>query len=559
MLTITPKTTLILICNLLLGACPEDASNIEAPSSEKAAEIRARHLRGSITPERAWWDLQHYSLSIQFFPDKQTVKGSNVISFNTRVSGNTMQIDLQKPLLITKVVHQGRDLQFSVEGDVNWVHFEKPLAAGIEDSIEVFYERTPTPSRKPPWSGGISWLRDDLGEHFITTTCQGIGASIFWPNKDHGYDEPDRGVDIRITVPEHLVAVCNGRLKSRSNDDEAETATYYWKVTNPINNYSVNVNIGNYVHFSDKYEGKAGLLTFDYWVLKHQLEVAKKQFVEVPRTLAAFEHWFGPYPFYEDGYKLVCVPYSGMEHQSSVTYGNWFRNGYRGKDVSNTGIGFKFDFIIIHESAHEWFGNNVSCKDTADMWIHESFANYSESLFVEYHFSGKEAQDYIIGSREKIRNDEPIIPEYNENAQPPGDMYYKGGNMLHTIRQVINDDKKWRSILQGLNKTFRHQTVTTGQVENFITTQSGIDLSKVFDQYLRTNRIPMLKYRIDGNKLSYHYEDVVAKFNMPIRVMINAKEIQLRPQVTQQTLAFEEKIESIEVDRNFYIFSSRIK
>jgi aminopeptidase N len=296
------------------------------------------------------------------------------------------------------------------------------------------------------------------------------------------------------------------------------------------------------------------VLDIDYWVLPHQKDSALKQFKEVPRMLEAFEHWFGKYPFYEDSYKLVTVAYPGMEHQSSVTYGNWFRKGYRQRDPSNgTGIGFKFDFIIVHESAHEWFGNNISMKDAADMWIHEGFANYSESLFVEYWFGKKEAEDYVIGTRRSIRNDRPIIGTYNSNREGSGDMYPKGGNMLHTIRHIINDDAKWLSILRGLNADFWHQTVTTQQIESYISQKAGIDLSKVFDQYLRTTKIPLLKYKIDGKTISYSYDRVVDGFAMPIRVNINGKQVTLTPSGTTQTFTSSEDIKTFEVDPNFYV------
>ena len=293
---------------------------------------------------------------------------------------------------------------FEREGNVYWLSFDRALRSGVEDQIEVFYEGVPVESERPPWSGGFTWDQDEKGNPFIATTCQGLGASVWWPNKDHGYDEPDRGMDIRVTVPESLIAVSNGRLQSTKHDSSAKTRTFHWRVTNPINNYGVNVNIGNYVVMPGVYKGEFGELDTEYWVLEHQQDQAREHFKEVPRTLAAFEHWFGKYPFYEDSYKLVVVPYLGMEHQSSVTYGNGFANGYRGRDLSNTGVGLKFDFIVIHESAHEWFGNNISMKDAADMWIHESFANYAENLFVEYHFTEREAQDYVIGCRDQIRN-----------------------------------------------------------------------------------------------------------------------------------------------------------
>ena len=514
---------------------------------------RQEMLRGSITPEREWWDVLHYDLKVQFFLDTRRLKGSNEIIFKTLKPGNKMQIDLQTPLAITKVTHGSSELKFDREGNVYWVMFEKELPRGIEDKIEIFYEGVPTASKNPPWVGGITWGRDDLGDPYINTTCEGIGASIWWPNKDIGYDEPDRGMNITVTVPENLTAVSNGRLKKVDHDVAGKTRTFHWEVVNPINNYGVNVNIGNYVNFSEKYHGLGGVLDIDYWVLPHQKEAAMKTFKEVPRMLEAFEHWFGKYPFYEDSYKLVTVSYPGMEHQSSVTYGNWFRNGYLQRDGSGTGVGFKFDFIIVHESAHEWFGNNISTKDSADMWIHEGFANYAENLFVEYHFGKKDAEDYVIGTRRQIRNDKPIIGTYGANREGSSDMYPKGGNMLHTIRHIINDDAKWLSILRGLNADFWHQTVSTQQIESYISEKAGIDLSKVFDQYLRTAKIPLLKYQINGKAVSFRYDRVVDGFAMPIHVRINGKEVTLTPTATPQSLAFPEDIKTFEVDRNFYI------
>jgi aminopeptidase N len=514
---------------------------------------RQETLRGSVTPEREWWDLLHYDLKVEFLPQTKRLSGSNTITFKTLKPGNKMQIDLQPPLAITKVTHGNSQLKFEREGNVYWVMFEKELPKGVEDKVEVFYEGVPVVSKNPPWVGGITWGRDDLGEHFIVTTAQGIGASIWWPNKDHGADEPDRGMQISVTVPENLVAVSNGRLKKTDHDVAAKKKTFHWEVVNPINNYGVNVNIGNYVNVIDKYRGKGGVLDVEYWVLPHQKEAALRQFKEVRRMLEAFEYWFGKYPFYEDSYKLVTVSYPGMEHQSSVTYGNWFRNGYLQRDPGGCGVGFKFDGIIVHESAHEWFGNNISMKDAADMWIHEGFANYAENLFVEYHFGKKDAEDYVVGTRRGIHNDRPIIGVYGSNREGSGDMYPKGGNMLHTIRHIINDDAKWLSILRGLNADFWHQTVTTEQIESYITQKSAIDLSKVFDQYLRTTDIPLLKYSINGKSVSFSYERVVKGFAMPLRVNINGKETIITPTETKQTLDFPEEITTFEVNRNCYI------
>lgn len=515
--------------------------------------LRQTTLRGSITPERAWWDLKHYHLSVSLDPKNKSLSGSNVVSFTAIEAGNKLQIDLQEPLEITRVLHENQELQFKRDGNVYWITFPNKISKGAKHKILIEYGGTPVESKNPPWSGGVSWKKDDKDNDFIATACQGIGASIWWPCKDHGYDEPDDGMKISVTVPENLTAVSNGRLKKTESNTEGKTKTFHWEVTQPINNYCVNLNIGNYVNFSEKVMGEAGELELDYWVLKSDREKAAKQFVEAPRVIKAFEYWFGKYPFYEDSYKLVQVPYLGMEHQSSVTYGNGFKNGYRGRDLSGTGVGMKFDFIIVHESGHEWFGNNISMKDAADMWIHESFTNYSENLFVEYFFTQKEAEDYVIGCRKNVRNDTPIIGTYNQNKSGSGDMYYKGGNMLHTIRHMIDNDIKWRSILRGLNSTFYHKTVTTQQIEDYISKESGIDLSKVFDQYLRTTKIPKLVFHTDGKKVAYRFDNVVDGFSMPIKVLVNGKLTVLNATESKKTFEAEKDVKSFNVDRNFYI------
>ncbi|MFT4843338.1 MAG: aminopeptidase N [Planctomycetota bacterium] len=510
-------------------------------------------LRGSVSPQREWWDVLHYALSLEVFPETKSIKGSNVITFKALSAGDRMQIDLQPPLKITSVVHGGSEVTFEREGNVYWVQLAKRVVAGAEDSVQVFYGGRPRQSTRPPWSGGFSWRKDENGNPFIATTCQGIGASIWWPNKDHGYDEPNRGMDIRVTVPEALTAVANGRLKGQTRDVDAQTRTFHWQVTNPINNYGVNVNIGKYVVMPSTFDGEGGKLDLEYWVLEHQQEKARKQFQEVPRTLQAFEHWFGKYPFYEDSYKICVVPYLGMEHQSSVTYGNGFQNGYKGRDLSGTGVGMKFDFIVVHESAHEWWGNNISMKDAADMWIHESFANYAENLFVEYHFTEKEAQDYVIGCRKQINNDSPIIGTYGVNKSGSGDMYYKGGNMLHTMRHMLNDDAKWRGVLRGLNEEFWHKTIGTAEFEAYMSRKAGLDFNRVFEQYLRTTKIPVLAYEASAGSVSVWFENVVAGFAVPVVVRINGKEHRVQVSEKATKIKVAGKLESFELDRNFYM------
>lgn len=537
----------VLIVPLLL------ATSCLAQEAGKKKFTRQDHLRGAVTPEREWWDVQHYHLTLEVFPEAKSIKGSNLITFKVIKPHNRMQIDLQEPLSITRITHGDSELKFEREGNVFWVQFPQKPEAGSEHKILIEYEGVPTESKRPPWSGGLTWTKDDNGKHFIATTCQGIGASIWWPNKDHCYEEPDRGMDITVTVPNDLTAVSNGRLIKTEDHAPKKTKTFHWKVVNPINNYAVNLNIGDYVHLSDKHMGEKGELDIEYWVLKGQEERAEKHFREAPRTIEAFEHWFGPYPFYEDSYKLVVVPYLGMEHQSSVTYGNGFQNGYRGRDLSKTGVGLKFDFIIVHESGHEWFGNNITAKDIADMWVHEGFTNYSENLFVNYHFTKKEAEDYVIGCRNLVNNRSPIIGVYNVNNSGSSDMYYKGGNMLHTIRNIIDDDEKWRTILRGLNTTFRHSTVTTQQIENYVSQQSGIDLDCVFDQYLRSTKIPVLKYKLNGNQLTYHFEDTVDHFRVRVRILLDGKPQWISPTTKPQTMELKQAPTKVELDRNFYM------
>jgi len=413
------------------------------------------------------------------------------------------------------------------------------------------YGGKPKVSTHPPWSGGITWERDKNGLPFVASSCQGDGASLWWPCKDHMYDEPDSML-ISVNVPENLMDVSNGRLRNVIKQKD-KTTTYNWFVANTINNYGVNINIADYTHFSEIYKGERGPLDCDYYVLKDDLEKAKVQFKQVPKMLAAFEHWFGPYPFYEDGYKLVEAPYLGMEHQSSVTYGNGFENGYRGMDLSNSGWGLKFDFIIIHESAHEWFANSITYEDIADMWVHESFGNYAENLYVEFYFGKEAGSEYILGSRANILNDRPIIGFYNVNNEGSHDMYYKGGNMLHTIRQIINDDEKWRGILRGLNKEFYHQVVKGSQIEKYLIVKTGLDLKPIFDQYLRDIRIPVFEYFVKGNSLTFRWNNCVAGFNMPLKIRVSGKEIFINPKTAFTTISLDSDKAEIKVDPEYYV------
>jgi aminopeptidase N len=510
-------------------------------------------LRGSITPERAWWNLTFYALKINVNLSDKSIKGSNSIHYTVLKVQNVMQIDLQPPLKILKIVQNNEVLSYERKGaNAYFIQLKMPQNVGKNYELTVYYEGQPKEAIHAPWDGGFSWSKDAKNNPFVATSCQGLGASVWWPCKDHMYDEPD-SMSISVTVPKNLTDVSNGQLRKTTENADG-THTFEWFVKNPINNYGVNVNIANYSHFSEVFEGEKGKLPLNYYVLPENLEKAKRQFKQVPLMLKAFEHWFGPYPFYEDGYKLVEVPYLGMEHQSSVTYGNQYGNGYLGRDLSGTGWGLKWDFIIIHESGHEWFANNITYKDIADMWIHESFTNYSESLYIEYHFSKKAASEYMIGLRKIIQNKSPIIGNYNVNNEGSGDMYPKGANMLHTIRQIVDNDAKWREILRGLNKTFYHQTVTTADIENYLIKQSGKDLKSIFDQYLRHIEIPVLTCKISKNKVEYRWANCVEHFNMPVKINLGKGKFDFIYPTSKEWKSTKIKSKSdFKIDENFYV------
>lgn len=511
-------------------------------------------LRGTVTSERIWWDLNYYDLAVEIDPTQKFIRGSNVIGFTPLEKGNKrMQIDLQPPMQIKRVQWQGRELSFSSEGNAHFIEFPKNLKKGKYDEITVHYEGNPREAVRAPWDGGFSWKKDGNGKPFVATSCQGLGASVWWPNKDHMYDEVD-SMAIRLTVPKDLVGVANGRLTK--TEKKGNQTTYHWFVTNPINNYGVNANVGDYVHFGEVYQGEKGPLDIDYYVLRENLDKAKEQFKQVPLMMDAFEHWFGPYPFYEDSFKLVEVPYLGMEHQSSVTYGNKYLNGYLGNDLSGSGWGLKFDFIIIHEAGHEWFANNITYKDAADMWVHEGFTAYSENLFLDYHYGKEASSAYVIGTRRNIRNDRSVIGVYGVNFPGSGDMYYKGANLLHTLRQLIEDDELWRDILRGLNKEFYHQTVTTKQIEDYISKRSGKDLTAFFDQYLRTKKIPFLEYRLNNGALEFRYQNVVDNFDMPIKAKLGDQWQWILP--TTNWKSVKNNVNSVEFDQNFYVKTKEV-
>jgi aminopeptidase N len=523
-------------------------------AQERPEFTHADTLRGSNGPGRAWWDVTYYDLNVRVSPDEMSLVGWNAITYRVVAPGQTMQIDLQAPMTLDSLLLEGSALELSQDGNAYFASLPVAQRVGSVHTVEAYFHGHPVVAVRPPWDGGYQWETDASGAPWVVTSNQGLGASVWWPNKDYQAEEPD-SQRIAVTVPNPMVDVSNGRLRN-AMDNRDGTTTFEWFVANPINNYSVSVNAGSYARWTEEYEGELGPLTMDFWPLAENVEKARAQWAQARTTMQCFEHWFGPYPWYEDGYKLIEVPYLGMEHQSAVTYGNGYQNGYRGTDLSGTGWGLQWDFIVVHESAHEWWGNNITAADIAENWVHESFANYAENLYTECLTGSKEAgAEYVIGTRSRIANEDPIVAPTGVNAGGSGDMYYKGGNLLHTIRQLVDDDHKWRDILRGLNAEFRHQIVPGARVEEYITRMSGRELEPVFEQYLRTTSVPVLEWFLADSMLSYRWSEVIHGFNMPLRVTLGSGEYSwIEPTTSWKSIATELTTpDEFQVDVNFYV------
>lgn len=506
-------------------------------------------LKGSNTEFRNFWDVKKYDLSVEPDFEQKSIKGNNTISFEITkdIKNPVFQVDLQQPMKADKITCSFPTAgNFERKGDFIFIKTNKSFKKGEKYTIDIIYSGNPTIAKNAPWDGGWVFTKDEKGNPWMSVADEGIGASTWLPTKDIWSDEPDLGIVMKIITPKDLVGVGNGRLIDKKT--ESDKNIFIWEVKNPINAYSIIPNIGKYVNFKDSFSGEKGKLDLDYWVLDYNLDKAKKQFQQVKPMLKSFEYWFGPYPFYEDSYKLVDSPYLGMEHQSNIAYGNGYQNGYLGRDLSGTGVGLHWDFIIIHESGHEWFANNITAKDQADMWVHESFTNYSEVLFTETFMDKKSAFTYAKGIQNNILNDIPIIGKYGVRNEGSGDMYAKGASMLHTMRMIMNDDVKFRQILRGLNKDFYHQTVTTEQIEKYINEKSGFDFSTIFDQYLRTTDIPVLEYSQKGNELKYRYTNTVKNLKLPVRIGDQT----ISPTESWQTVKLK-STEPLQPDYNYYI------
>jgi len=472
---------------------------------------RAAMLRGAYGPYRANNDLLSYHLDIRVDPQQQRISGKNTIRFRMLHDDNRIQLDLNDALKIDKILLGATELKYQRDSGAVFIDFPETLKNGQEYSIDFYYSGHPLTTGR---FGGFTFDKDLDGKPWIFTSCEDDGASIWWPNKDQWRDEVDE-MEISVAVPNNLVDVSNGRFMGKTDLGDGYTR-WDWMVHYPINNYDVALNIGNYQHFSEK----LGALTLDYYALPGDLDKAKQQFSQVKEMLEAYDHYFGPYPFPKDGYKLIEVPYAGMEHQSAVAYGNRFKNGYLERDWAGVGVSTRFDFIIIHESGHEWFGNSITAADPADMWIHEGWTTYLESLYVEYRWGKDDAIKYLSGYKPKIHNLRPIVGERGVNAEPPEDQYFKGALMLNTLRSVVDNDAAWRKLLHDLYQHFKYQNILTEDIVAYCNQHTGMNLTPIFNQYLRQAQIPRLELLFGEapGMVMYKWRADEEDFAMPIRV-----------------------------------------
>jgi aminopeptidase N len=506
------KRIIIYLLTLTFAVAPAPAGALaQTARPANAQPSRADILRGEYGPLRANNDLLYYHLDVRVEPEKKFLSGKNTIRFKMLKDDARIQLDLHPALNIDKILLGDTILKYEREAGAVFVNFPHRLKAGRVYSIDFHYSGNPVESGR---FGGITFRKDPAGRDWVNTSCQDVGASAWWPNKDQWRDEVE-GMRISVAVPNGLTDVSNGKFVGRTDLGDGYTR-WDWLVQYPINNYNVSLNIGNYTHFADR----LGDLPLDFYVLPENLDKARRQFAQSRGMLEAFRHYFGEYPFKKDGYKLIEAPYSGMEHQSAVTYGNRFANGYLERDWTGVGISTKFDFIIIHESAHEWFGNSVTASDRSDMWIHEGWTTYLECLYVEYMYGRDDYLKYTNAYKSKVTNQRPVVAPRGVNATPPGDQYFKGALFLHTLRSVVGDDKMWRSLLRDFYRTFKYRNIMTEDVVEFFNRRTGRNLTPVFNQYLRRAALPILELKFDETRaeVSYRWKADEPGFNMPVRV-----------------------------------------
>lgn len=548
--------TKILLCIFITFA-----GNILVFAQENRNEFsHADTLRGMLTTLRTCYDVKYYNLELKIDIKKKFIEGFNKIKFLAVSDFNKMQIDLFPEMDIEKIVlDNGKKLHFTRDFSAVFIQTPETLKQNTLREITVYYSGNPITAKRPPWDGGFIWKTDNNGNPWVATSCEGIGASLWWPNKDHQSDEPDSML-INIIVPPGLEDISNGQLRKKTKLKN-NLVKYDWFVSNPINNYCVTLNIGKFKHFSDLYSGIGGKLTLDYYVMPENLEKAKKQFQQTKKMLTAFENYFGKYPFYEDGFKLIETPYLGMEHQSAISYGNNYLNGYKG--TSRSEIGLKFDYIIIHESAHEWWGNSVTANDAADLWIHESFACYAEALYVEYYYGKNESIKYINASKTGIKNENPITGIFNVNKRGPN-IYAKGSLVLNTLRSVINNDSLWFDILKGIQKKFYHKTIDGKDIFEYINKKSGKNYNYFFDQYFKNAAIPELDLLIEkkGNKtiLKYKWNTDVKDFKMPVKITTSKNKFEfIYPGTEMKEMEINLNPEDLKAAENLFYMNVKIR
>jgi aminopeptidase N len=510
---------------------------------------RADILRGQYDGHRANNDLLYYHLDIRVDPEQKLLSGKNTVRFRMLEDDTRIRLDLYANLTVERIMLGTNELKYERELNAVFIDFPQALRKGREYAIEFHYSGTPQETGR---FGGLAFRKDPQGRHWINTANQGNGSSIWWPSKDQWKDEPE-GMRISVAVPNDLVNVSNGRFIGKTDLGDGYTRWDY-QVHYPINSYNVSLNIGHYVQFSGTPVGTNKNLTIDYFVLPESLEKATAQFAQTPPMIRIYEEMFGEYPFVKDGFKLIEVPYTGMEHQSAVTYGNGFQNGYGGRDWTGVGVSPKFDFIIIHESAHEWFGNAVSAADISDMWIQEGWTTYLEGLYVEKMFGYEDALKYVNGYKSKVGNRQPIITQRGIHRSPTQDMYFKGALFLHTLRSVVNDDEVWWRVIRDYYQAFKYRNSMTEDMVRFFNNALGQDLSPLFNQYLRRADLPVLELAFDeeAGTLAYRWRADERDFNMPVKVGDPAKWQVIRPTTDWQIMETEIPKDAFQVATDLY-------
>ena len=511
---------------------------------------RRDSLQGGLRVERTCFDVKRYDLDITINPEQKSIKGFNEVTFEVLTPTQKIQMDLFENMKVDSIVWNSNKLNYTRDNDAVFIDFPEKLASKSNHKLSFYYSGNPIIARNAPWDGGFVFKKDSNGKDFIGVAVQGTGASLWYPVKDSQSDEPDNGASIKVAVPNGLMNVSNGRFLG-SQDLKNGYTRWDWEVKNPINNYTITVNIADYVHIQDKMPD----LDLDYYVLRENEAKAREHFMEVKPMMECFQSKFGRYPFWEDGYKLVETPYLGMEHQSAVAYGNKYKKGYMGFDLSGTGVGMFFDYITIHETGHEWFGNSITSSDIADMWIHEGFTTYSETVFVECIKGYDIAMKYVNGQAKNVKNDKPIIGQYGVNNEGSGDMYFKGSLLLNTLRHIIGDDEKWWQLLYNYSETFKKQIITSDTVIDYFNKASGMNLTPVFRQYLYTNQVPTFVYKVKGDYLYYSWDNANKDFNMPIDIAFEGTKIRLNPTLKIQKIKLKKlNKKSFQIfDNQFYV------